>query len=215
MPLLDRLSRVQRLGLLVLLLHLIGIIGAMTELCPLIVPLTPVHLLVTTVLLLAGAILDRWSIAVVLVVVLLGFAVEVAGVHTGRIFGSYAYGEVLGPKLFEVPVVIGLNWTLLVVAIGGSVERLQLPVMVKVLIATTAIVGLDVLIEPVAIAMDFWSWEGAIVPMQNYLGWAVVSSAFFLLFFRTPMDRHFPMAPWVLAAQLMFFVALGLNPPVC
>ena len=41
---------------------------------------------------------------------LLGFVVEVVGVQTGLIFGSYSYGATLGVKLFDTPLLIGLNW---------------------------------------------------------------------------------------------------------
>ena len=44
---------------------------------------------------------------------LITFSVEVAGVKTGMLFGSYAYIENLGIKIFDVPLLIGLNWMML------------------------------------------------------------------------------------------------------
>jgi len=38
------------------------------------------------------------------------FSIEVLGIKTGKIFGSYFYGKSLGFKIFETPVLIGLNW---------------------------------------------------------------------------------------------------------
>jgi putative membrane protein len=45
-------------------------------------------------------------------------------------------------------------------------------------------VGVDVFIEPVAMANDFWSWKDDVVPMQNYLGWGILSFLLFLGLFR-------------------------------
>src|SRR5689334_23098853 len=50
------------------------------------------------------------ALAWVGIVYALTLAAEVIGVATGAIFGAYSYGEVLGFKLLEVPLIIGLNW---------------------------------------------------------------------------------------------------------
>jgi len=42
-----------------------------------------------------------------------GFGVEVLGVKTELIFGSYHYGESLGYKWLSVPLLIGVNWCML------------------------------------------------------------------------------------------------------
>ena len=34
---------------------------------------------------------------------------------------------------------------------------------------------LDIMIEPVAIELDFWQWEGGNIPLQNYLMWFIVA----------------------------------------
>ncbi len=42
------------------------------------------------------------------------FILEYMGVSTGLLFGDYAYGSALGPKLAQTPILIGLNWILVV-----------------------------------------------------------------------------------------------------
>jgi uncharacterized membrane protein len=37
--------------------------------------------------------------------------------------------------------------------------------------AALLMVALDVLIEPVAVALDFWQWENAVIPIQNFVMW--------------------------------------------
>ena len=51
-----------------------------------------------------------------------GFLVELAGVQTGLIFGEYQYGEVLGWKIWGTPLIIGINWAMLVYASASSVN---------------------------------------------------------------------------------------------
>ena len=53
-------------------------------------------------------------IMTVIGIFLVGFFIEVVGVHTGIIFGKYWYGETLGTKVLGVPLVIGANWLLLI-----------------------------------------------------------------------------------------------------
>ena len=49
--------------------------------------------------------------------------VEVQGVRTGLIFGSYSYGNTLGLKLADVPITIGLNWIILLMSTNAVVEE--------------------------------------------------------------------------------------------
>lgn len=96
---------------------------------PLVIALTPAYLLAcgTAVLVVTfrstagrrGALL-LWFAAVMLVT----FLVEVIGVATGEVFGVYRYGEVLGWKLADVPVVIGFNWALIILAAAIISDRI-------------------------------------------------------------------------------------------
>ncbi len=104
---------------LIILLHIVGVAGTLLHphLASWSSALTPVNLIVSTGILLAchpGAL--RSVLPPLLFCVLVGFGVEVLGVHTGFPFGRYTYGPVLGWKLLEVPLVIGVNWLLLIYA---------------------------------------------------------------------------------------------------
>jgi putative membrane protein len=105
----------------------------------------------------------------------IGFVAELIGVHTGLLFGSYHYGENLGVKVFEVPIIIGLNWGILVVISASLVERFQMSVYFKVLLATTLMVFLDFLMEPIANDLDFWHWRNDQIPLYNFVCWFVIS----------------------------------------
>jgi putative membrane protein len=196
--------------ILVLILHVVGLLALASPLASWVVPLTPVNLVLTAAAMAVFAKLDRRTVLFAFVVGALGYFVEVLGVWTGRVFGEYAYGDVLGFKLLDVPVLIGLNWSMLVFAIGVPLSRTSMPVWVKVLMGSLAMVALDLLIEPVAIHLGFWSWEQTTVPVQNYVAWGLVSAVFFTLFFLLPVRRENPLARYVLVAQVIFFAGLNL-----
>jgi putative membrane protein len=195
---------------LVMILHLVGLIALASPLAGRVLPLTPINLLLTAGAMILFAELDRRTIALALLLGTLGYLVEVLGVWSGRIFGEYHYGEVLGLKILNVPLLIGLNWSMLVFAIGVPLARTALPNWAKILLGSAAMVALDVLIEPVAIHLGFWSWAKGGIPLQNYLAWGGVSAAFFALFFLLPVRRKNPVARYVLLAQVLFFAGLNL-----
>jgi len=78
------------------------------------ITITPLNLLFAALFLFYG----RWPARRVLITGLAVFAasflVEAVGVNTGKIFGSYSYGSALGPRLWNTPVIIGLNWFVLI-----------------------------------------------------------------------------------------------------
>ena len=150
---------------------------------------------------------------------LVGFFIEVIGVHTGVIFGEYQYGQTLGIKLFEVPIVIGANWLILVYCSGVIVEHffqnLKSSISGKIIlsiIAACLMVGLDLLIEPVAIRLDFWQWSFNKIPVQNYLGWLAVSLVLQFYFINSKFLKNNLLAPLLFCLQLLFFLLHTLLP---
>ena len=46
----------------------------------------------------------------ILVVFIIGYFIEVLGVRFKFIFGEYFYGETLGLKILNTPLIMGVNW---------------------------------------------------------------------------------------------------------
>jgi putative membrane protein len=123
----------------------------------------------------------RWWAGITFIVT---FALEAAGVATGRIFGPYEYGPGLGPHILGVPPVIGFNWVLVVLACRGVAGMLLrrgqgagvLPAL-RTLLTGALCVAFDWVMEPVAVALDYWSWFGAPIPVQNYIAWFFIATA--------------------------------------
>jgi putative membrane protein len=109
-----------------------------------------------------------------------GFLVEFIGVNTGILFGTYAYGSELGWEIGGVPYVLGLNWYCVVASSAHIIQKgfYGLSLFTKALLTGILCVVLDFLIEPVAMAYDFWDWENHVVPILNYVCWGIFSSIF-------------------------------------
>ena len=50
--------------------------------------------------------------------------VELVGTKTGMLFGDYSYGKVLGPALQGVPLIIGINWFIMMYCCGTTIHAL-------------------------------------------------------------------------------------------
>jgi uncharacterized membrane protein len=204
------LNKLLLMKIVVVVFHLVGLAGMMiSEARPIFQLLTPFHLLVCTVLLLS--VHKDWNLNFILFLVLsftLGFLSEVLGVKTGFPFGNYHYSEVLGFQLWEVPVIIGVNWFLLVY-LTGSILQGKVPYYWAALIAAILMVIIDVLIEPVAIKLNFWQWEEAKIPLSNYLGWFGVALILHYLYHRLKFHKENPLNWVLLMSLILFFVSLN------
>jgi len=153
-----------------------------------------------------------------------GFFVEVIGVNTGILFGNYTYGDVLGFKVQHVPLLIGVNWFIIIYCCGISIHTLLMKLISRMAADTgkppyslkalsvivdgaTMAVFFDWLMEPVAIRLGYWSWAGPI-PFFNYLCWLAVSGLLLAIFHFIKFDKQNKFAVNLLLIQLMFFLVL-------
>lgn len=174
--------------------------------------LTPLNLLLTASLFIwANKDLRRGFLAVCALIYVSCFFVEVAGVHTRAIFGDYAYGQALGAKWLEVPLIIGANWLLLVLCTAGMVQPLKVPALLKWVLGATLMVALDWLIEPIAMRLDFWNWNQGIVPVQNYVAWWGVSFVMQVLLHLTKPRLDGDLSTSVFLLQVFFFSGLHIS----
>lgn len=204
-------------GLLIavlLILYAVGIIGILLPLHEDFILLTPANLLLSLGLMLwAHPGWDKRTLAFSGITYLAGFGAELFGVQTGILFGDYAYGRVLGPKIWGTPLMIGVNWVMLSYS-AGVIGNYLLPRahwLLRGLFAALLMVGLDVLIEPVAMHYGFWAWAGDSVPLRNYLGWFLVAFPLQCLFaFWLGAVRN-KVAAALFILQILFFLILGIS----
>lgn len=146
----------------------------------------------------------------VVITALAGYFIEVAGVNTGEIFGRYSYGRTLGPKIFNTPPLIGINWALLVFATASVTKKLNIPPLPQIIIASLLMVLYDFFMEMSAPTLGMWYWENDVIPFRNYLAWFAIAFVLHsgLKLFRA--DTAFKTAPAVLICQILFFVVLAI-----
>lgn len=201
----------QNITIVMFCIYLVGAFGHLLDpLRPLFLYLTPYNLVLTTVVFLVLNTITKKDLITLAIIFLIGFFIEVIGVKTGLLFGSYEYGASLGFKWLEVPLVIGLNWVLLNLAGHGIANRFIKNSILKSIFASISIVLLDTLIEPIAIQIDYWSWENNIIPIQNYLMWFVVSFVIQLIINTSRIKIDFKSSALIFLLQILFFSILNL-----
>lgn len=138
---------------------------------------------------------------------LIGNAMENLGIATGFPYGRYHFLSLMGPKLFNVPVLLGLayigmayvSWTLASAMLNPRAHRLVVP-----LVASLIMVAWDFAQDPVwSTVLRAWvwhdggSWFG--VPITNYLGWYLtvfLIYTFFAFFLNRSQTIPRPLPDW-------------------
>jgi len=207
-------TRSQRVSIIIIILfHVVGLIGCSLPATDILfLKLVPWHLLLMTVVIVYNHHqLDGRFFLFALLIFVIGFTAELIGVHTGWLFGSYAYGETLGTQLFRIPLMIGVNWFLLIYSTGVLLQRSRIKNgIVRILAGAIILVLLDVLIEPMAIHFDYWHWADNHIPLKNYVCWFGLSALLLFLFDQFKFKPQSIVAPVLLIAQFVFFTGLEL-----
>ncbi len=198
--------------LLLAFFYAVGILGhSLQNFLPLMKDLTPYTLLVTSAFVVYMT-KDDWNKKVIiwaLATFIFTYSLEVAGVATGVIFGRYSYGDTLGLKLLDVPLIIGINWVIIIYAVVSILTKATDNLFAFIFLTGAAVVAFDFVMEPVAIHLNYWRWEGDKVPFQNYLAWFLVAviSATGYFFLKQRPEKELPI--WYVLIQFLFFVFLN------
>jgi uncharacterized membrane protein len=186
---------------LIVIFHIVGFVGFMVN------PsyfklLSPVNLLLSMALIILMSQQTKWQFyGALILVAVLGFFVEVVGVKTQLIFGSYHYGHALGYKWLSVPLLIGVNWSMLLYC-TAQLSKFKNKI-VNALFGAALMVVLDFFIEKNASKFDFWYWKSGIIPLQNFIAWFFISFLLNLL-----VQNHLSQKP-NLTAKVLYFIQLA------
>ncbi len=142
------------------------------------------------------------------------FTFEAIGVATGAVFGSYYYGKVLGFGFFGVPLVIGFTWTLVVLGFLQVMEVFpsqKLRPFLGIVFTAVGAVVFDWIMEPLAMGLGYWHWEGNMVPLQNYIAWGVIAAGCAVLYYLLEVRLKNQLLAGYLVIQTVFFIALRVG----
>ena len=141
---------------------------------------------------------------------IVGFSAELIGTRTGWLFGSYYYGNNLGYKIYGVPLVIGLNWGILIVTSASIANLFKFSNTVKVILSVLLMILLDYLMEPVAIKSDFWHWKNETIPIYNYISWGLIALPLQIIYFKFKIVETNIVFNALFIILSMFFIILNL-----
>jgi putative membrane protein len=223
----ERFTRSQVGTAVAVLFHTIGLVGLLYFDKSFFIQSTSFNLLLMFALLLwTQKEKNKYYFLFLLACFSLGIIVEIIGVHTQIFFGDYTYGNVLGTKILDVPLIIGINWFIIIYCSGISIHTLLMkainhisadtgkdPMTLKALSViidgATLAVFFDWLMEPVAVKLGYWTWNGdGSIPFYNYLCWFLVSILLLTVFHFAKFNKQNKFAVNLLLIQLMFFLIL-------
>jgi putative membrane protein len=224
---LNRFTKFEVATAIAILFHSIGLIGLLFFDKAFFLAATPFNLLLSFVLLIWTQTEKNIQFFLFFAACFaLGIIVEIIGINTGYLFGDYSYGNVLGPQINNVPVLIGINWFLIIYCCGISIHTLLMKAISRIAADTgktpmamkalsviidgaTLAVFFDWLMEPVAVKLGYWAWNGdGSIPMFNYICWFVISLLLLAVFHFAKFNKQNKFAVNLLLIQLMFFLLL-------
>ena len=193
---------------IITVLHVVGIVGIGIFESSYIVNLSWINLLVSfaiAILFFSESI--KSLIRPFIFVFIIGFASESIGVNTGYLFGNYTYGSPLGFKFLGVPLTIGLMWLSLGIGAKNLASRFVKNEVLILVLAAVLMVCFDAIMEPIAIQLGFWTWEGNEIPLLNYLTWFCIAIVIQAIFWNKKTDNV--MFEVIYLIQLFFFLSLN------
>ena len=212
-----KLSRIRHKSTLIIgLLILYYAVGTglflMQETKPLFKLLTPVSLIMSF-----GAVLvnhKEWSWKWMLsfgIVFLVSLLAEIIGVQTGVLFGEYVYGKTLGVKILDAPIMIGLNWLMLVYCTAALANHTRINKTGRIFFGAGLMVAYDLVLEYVAPGMDMWYWEGPYPGLRNFIIWFVLALGFHTLFQKSDLTIDNKPARYLFGIQFLFFCGIAMH----
>jgi putative membrane protein len=134
-----------------------------------------------------------------------GMLAEWLGVNFGLLFGDYTYGQHLGPKLDGVPLLIGVNWALLTFVSASIIGYLTDRPWAQIVLSAILMVLLDYLMEHCAPGFDFWTFEGGMATLENYISWFAVALTFQWILHRFGIEGNQKFSLHFYLSQFVFF----------
>ena len=151
---------------------------------------------------------------------------ESLSLRTGFPFGRYEFTELMGPKLFDVPIMLALayfgmgylSWVVSIVILGLQNEPLSAKKLIRLsLTAGLVMTTWDLSMEAVWADIDrAWVWHDGGpffgVPVSNFFGWFFTAYVFYQLFaLYLRNDRTSMLAEGQYRLPILFYGLLALG----
>ena len=224
---LKQYSKQQIATAIAVLFHCIGLAGILFYDAALFASLTPMNLLLSASLLVYTQ-KEKNSHFVLFAAIcyVVGYVVEYLGVNYQLLFGEYQYLSAMGLQWNNVPLVIGVNWFIMMYCCGITIQhflnfmwnklkeedqprRSNVGFFAVIIDGALLATFFDWLMEPVAVKLGYWQWLGdGRIPVFNYVCWFAISALLMLLFRILSFPKQNQFAVNLLLIQFMFFLIL-------
>jgi putative membrane protein len=211
----SRFTKYQVATAIAILFHTIGLIGLLFFDKTFFLQSTLINLLLMLILLVwTQTRKNGWFSFFLMSCFFIGMGVEMIGVQTGILFGNYSYGVVMGYRVLDTPLILGVNWFIVVYCSGMSVYTLKIkfkaiPIILGGALLTTFY---DWLMEPVAVRLGYWRWNGdGSIPVYNYVCWFLISGLLLSIFHVGKFEKLNKFAVNLMLIQLLFFLLLRVT----
>ena len=197
----------------IIIFYLVGIIGfSINYTHMLFTYLSPIILILTLCLLFYydRKATDRKRIIFFSFVFISSYIIEMIGVNTGLLFGKYQYHHGLGIKLFETPILIGINWILMIYITSSIFTKLKYGFISQIIIPSSLMLIYDIIMERAAPKMEMWSWADNIIPIQNFLMWGLLAFVFHSIRYFLKIEIKNKMTLPIYLAQIILFIFIIL-----
>jgi len=208
----QKINREQIVIIILIILYSVGLFGILSPTWKdTILPLSSINLTLSFLAILLTIEAPRGKLIKFLCIAfLIGWISEWVGVNTAYLFGVYHYDVNLGTKIFGVPIVIGLNWATLSVGASYWASRLSKQRFIRIIIGALIMVLFDILMEPVAIRNEYWTWENNYIPIFNYVSWLLVSLLLQGIYFYWIKESMNKVVGVLFILMSLFFIILNL-----
>ncbi|KUO63730.1 hypothetical protein APF79_00550 [bacterium BRH_c32] len=196
-----------------IIMYSVGVVGHLVEPTrSLMIMLTPFTLLLCSVVLfysihreIDGQLLS-WLVSTYIIT----FVLEAYGTASGLVFGTYKYGDVLGWRLFDVPLIIGVNWVIVILGGLSFSQLISKNIYISSLITGIIALLFDYILEPLAMKLNYWTWSGNIIPLQNFTAWFIIAFVFAIGFNLKKIKISSKIPLHYIIIQTIFFLILRI-----
>ena len=197
---------------IVWLINVSGFFGMFSDQKELFLKFTPYAILMSFILIFINSkIIQKGFITSIILIAIFGFIIEYLGANYGILFGAYSYGENLGLKVGNVPLIMAINWILLIIITGNFSEKVfKNSLASKVIFGSLLMVILDFFIEFSAPKLDYWEFDKHPVPLSNYIWWFLFSIIFHIIYQINIKEKEYVLSQIILLIHFLFFGLLAL-----
>ncbi len=147
----------------------------------------------------------------------IGWGVEAFGTATGALFGSYHYTDALGVSLLGVPLIIPMAWSMMAYPCLLATQRLVRSKTATALLGGYLFTTWDIFLDPQMVGEGYWVWHVAEhtipgipgIPVENYLGWLVVSVVMMAMLAHLPKVKAPTGVPTLMLSWVYFSNVFG------